>query len=83
MDLAEGHVKALGWFEEEGCGGYGKLSVFNLGTGKGYSVLEMVRAMEKASGKEIKYKIGSRREGGELAERGGGGGGEDGKKDPK
>ncbi|KGL85289.1 UDP-glucose 4-epimerase, partial [Tinamus guttatus] len=34
-----------------------------LGTGTGYSVLQMVRAMEKASGREIKYRITSRREG--------------------
>jgi UDP-glucose 4-epimerase len=36
---------------------------FNLGTGSGYSVLDMVRAMEKATGREIKCKIGPRRPG--------------------
>ena len=36
---------------------------YNLGTGKGYSVLEMVKAMEVSAGKEIPYKIGPRREG--------------------
>lgn len=43
--------------------GYGKLSVFNLGTGKGYSVLEMIEAMKKASGRTIAYEVGPRREG--------------------
>lgn len=43
--------------------GYGKLSVFNLGTGKGYSVLEMIDAMKRASGKPIPYEVGPRREG--------------------
>lgn len=57
-DLARGHVKAVRKLEDkEG------VSIFNLGTGKGYSVLEMVRAMEKASGKEIPYEIKPRREG--------------------
>jgi UDP-glucose 4-epimerase len=37
--------------------------VFNLGTGNGYSVLDMVKAMSKACGHEIKYKIGPRRPG--------------------
>ncbi len=37
--------------------------VYNLGTGTGYSVFDMVKAFEKACGKEIKYKIGPRREG--------------------
>lgn len=57
-DLALGHVKAVRKLEEkEG------VSIYNLGTGKGYSVLEMVRAMEKACGKEIPYEIKPRREG--------------------
>ena len=37
--------------------------VFNLGTGRPYSVLEVIRAFEKASGKELPYRIGPRREG--------------------
>ena len=50
MDLAEGHVSALSYVEkgdntvEES--GYGKLSVFNLGTGIGYSVLDMIEGMK-------------------------------------
>lgn len=57
VDLAIGHVKAL-----ERSGGDGLLAV-NLGTGRGYSVLEMVRAFEKASGRTVAYKIVARRPG--------------------
>uniref|UniRef100_A0A3B5RDM1 UDP-glucose 4-epimerase n=1 Tax=Xiphophorus maculatus TaxID=8083 RepID=A0A3B5RDM1_XIPMA len=58
VDLAKGHIAALKKLKDN-CG----CQVYNLGTGKGYSVLQMVKAMEKASGKEIKYKIAPRREG--------------------
>ncbi len=58
VDLAKGHVKAL----EKLLRGSG-VDIFNLGTGKGYSVLDIVKAFEKASGKKINYVIGSRREG--------------------
>uniref|UniRef100_A0A3P9MX50 UDP-glucose 4-epimerase n=1 Tax=Poecilia reticulata TaxID=8081 RepID=A0A3P9MX50_POERE len=58
VDLAKGHIAALKKLKVN-CG----CQVYNLGTGKGYSVLQMVKAMEKASGKEIKYKIAPRREG--------------------
>ncbi|NWW89318.1 GALE epimerase, partial [Rhynochetos jubatus] len=58
VDLAKGHIAALKKLQEN-CG----CKIYNLGTGTGYSVLQMVRAMEKASGREIKYKITSRREG--------------------
>lgn len=57
-DLAEGHVLALKQFESNT--GY---SVFNLGTGKGYSVLDVVKAYELASGVIIPYKILERRAG--------------------
>jgi len=57
-DLAEGHVAALDYLNREG----GMLTV-NLGTGQGYSVLEMVKAFEKASGRAIPCKIGPRRVG--------------------
>ena len=57
VDLAEGHCKAITWMEAN----VGKCEVFNLGTGKGSSVLQMVKAMEKASGKKIKTIIGPRR----------------------
>lgn len=56
MDLAEGHVAALG-LEEPG------FHALNLGTGKGTSVLELIRAFEKAADKEIPYKISPRRPG--------------------
>ncbi|CAB1101347.1 unnamed protein product [Ectocarpus sp. CCAP 1310/34] len=49
VDLASGHLKALDFLEKKGCGWY----THNLGTGTGYSVLEMVEAMKKASGKDV------------------------------
>ncbi|XP_063693795.1 UDP-glucose 4-epimerase-like isoform X3 [Bolinopsis microptera] len=58
VDLAEGHVKALNKLEES-CG----LKVYNLGTGNGYSVLDIVNAFSKASGKEVPYKLVGRRAG--------------------
>ncbi len=58
LDLAEGHVAALKKLET-GCG----LVTYNLGTGKGYSVLEVIRAFSKACGKEIPYRITDRRPG--------------------
>ncbi len=58
VDLALGHVKALEKLEIKP-----GLVTYNLGTGKGYSVLEMVKAFTKASGKEIPYKIVDRRAG--------------------
>ena len=58
VDLAKGHVKALDKMKKM----QGVLTV-NLGTGKGYSVLDMVRAFEKASGKKVPYKIAPRRPG--------------------
>ena len=58
LDLAEGHLKALEYLDEHS----GVLTV-NLGTGNGYSVLDMLKAFEKASGKEVAYKIVPRRVG--------------------
>ncbi|TFJ83612.1 hypothetical protein NSK_004717 [Nannochloropsis salina CCMP1776] len=58
---AEGHLAALDYAKARGH--HGGCFVFNLGTGKGYSVLEMVTAMEKASGRKINYVIGERRPG--------------------
>lgn len=57
-DLAEGHLKALEKIQSDG-----GLCVYNLGTGKGYSVLEVVQAFEKATGKTIPYEIVGRRSG--------------------
>ena len=59
VDLAKGHVKALEKLDKEHEG----LFIYNLGTGTGYSVLDMVKAFEKATGKEVKYKIAPRRSG--------------------
>lgn len=58
VDLAKGHVLALKKLQEK-CG----LFVVNLGTGKGYSVLDVVHAFERVSGKRILYKILPRRAG--------------------
>ena len=61
MDLVAGHVKALQYLLDErnnpGC------HVWNLGTGRGYSVLEMVKAFESVTGAQIPYKIAARRSG--------------------
>lgn len=58
MDLAEGHLKALKKIES-----ISEVLTVNLGTGKGYSVLDMVKAFEKASGKKVPYQIIERRAG--------------------
>lgn len=59
VDLARGHVKAIDKLLE---GGFG-LHHINLGTGKGYSVYELIRAFSKASGIDIEYKVCPRRPG--------------------
>ncbi len=59
VDLAKGHIKALEKLEKENKGIY----IYNLGTGKGYSVLDMINAFEKSTGKKVKYKITQRRAG--------------------
>jgi UDP-glucose 4-epimerase len=58
MDLARGHLYALEKLAP-GCG----VGVYNLGTGKGYSVLEMIKAFEKACGRKLAYSIKPRRDG--------------------
>ncbi|WP_000327322.1 GDP-mannose 4,6-dehydratase, partial [Bacillus thuringiensis] len=58
VDLANGHVKAL----EKVLSTTG-IDAYNLGTGMGYSVLEMVEAFEKVSGKKVPYRITERRPG--------------------
>ena len=58
VDLAKGHVKALKALEHK-CG----VEVYNLGTGRGYSVLEVVNAFMKATGVNIPYSIQPRRPG--------------------
>ena len=57
VDLARGHIAAI-----EGCREAG-VHVYNLGTGVGYSVLDMIHAFEKACGKKLPYEIGPRRAG--------------------
>ena len=57
-DLAEGHIKALQKLSE-----HPGLVTYNLGTGVGYSVLEIIKSFEKACGRKIPYKIAPRRAG--------------------
>ncbi|MBF1802625.1 UDP-glucose 4-epimerase GalE [Alloalcanivorax profundimaris] len=58
MDLAQGHLAAMDALLEQG-----GLITTNLGTGRGYSVLEMVQAFARASGREVPYRIVERRPG--------------------
>jgi len=58
MDLAEGHLAALDFLTQ-----HAGLHTFNLGTGQGYSVLEMIAAFEAASGKPVPFEIAPRRAG--------------------
>lgn len=58
VDLANGHLKALEKLESNP-----GLVIYNLGTGNGSSVLDMIKAFEKASGKEVPYKLTDRRPG--------------------
>ena len=59
VDLAKGHVAAIQKVEKTEPG----VLIYNLGTGKGYSVLDVIHAFEKACGKEIPYEIKPRRAG--------------------
>ena len=58
VNLAAGHLKALDKLDD-----LPGLVTYNLGTGNGYSVLDMVNAFSKASGREVAYKIVERRPG--------------------
>ncbi len=58
VDLAIGHIKALEILEKNP-----GVVTYNLGTGKGYSVLEVVKAFEEASGQEVPYELTERRPG--------------------
>lgn len=58
MDLAAGHLKAWEKLNEKP-----GVVIYNLGTGKGYSVLDVIKAFEKASGRKIPYRITDRRPG--------------------
>lgn len=63
VDLAKGHVSSLKKLQESESGLY----IYNLGSGKGYSVLELVNTFEKVNGIKVNYKIAPRRAG-DLAE---------------
>lgn len=58
VDLADGHLKAM-----QAKAGQGGVHIYNLGTGHGYSVLEIVQAFEAASGRRVPYRICPRRPG--------------------
>lgn len=62
VDLALGHLKALQRIEQ-----HAGVSIYNLGTGHGYSVLDMVKAFEQASGQAVPFNISPRRAG-DIAE---------------
>ena len=59
VDLALGHIKSLEKLEKNECGVF----IYNLGTGNGYSVLDLVKAFEKQNRIHIDYKIVDRRPG--------------------
>jgi UDP-glucose 4-epimerase len=59
VDLAQAHVAALTWLSSQGQA----CEAFNLGSGQGHSVLEVVKTFEKVSGKELSYTLGPRRPG--------------------
>jgi len=58
MDLASGHLAALRYLQEQR-----RSITANLGTGRGYSVLEVLKAFEQATGKKVPYEIAARRPG--------------------
>ena len=58
VDLARGHVKAMKKFEDKP-----EVRIYNLGTGNGYSVLQVLHAFEKACGKTLPYEVKDRRPG--------------------
>ncbi|MDN5283750.1 MAG: galE [Mucilaginibacter sp.] len=60
VDLAKAHVAALKLLEKDNFNGY---DVFNIGTGKGNTVLEVIHTFERATGVKVNYEIGPRREG--------------------
>ncbi|MCR4739850.1 MAG: UDP-glucose 4-epimerase GalE [Lachnospiraceae bacterium] len=63
VDLARGHVKALDKIEEMKKNGADEVKIYNLGTGNGVSVLDLVHAFEKVIGRELPYEIKPRRAG--------------------
>jgi UDP-glucose 4-epimerase len=63
MDLADGHLAAIDYMQSKKNDSAGGVFTFNLGTGQGISVLEMIQAMSMACGHDIAYKVGPRRPG--------------------
>jgi len=61
VDLADAHVKAIDYLNSQLTTHYPLIT--NIGTGKGYSVLDMIKAFEKASGKKVPYRVVDRRAG--------------------
>jgi UDP-glucose 4-epimerase len=61
MDLADAHVRALGYLDEQPQTNF--YEVFNLGTGMGNSVMEVIQIFEEATGVPINYTFGPRRSG--------------------
>ena len=59
VDVAQAHIQALGYFKKMNC----NYDVFNLGTGRGTTVLDIINSFEKASGQKLNYKLGPRRAG--------------------
>ena len=66
MDLAEAHVAALQWCLDQP-DDHSVIRPFNLGTGKGASVLEVIQGFERATGQKVPYTMGDRREGDVVA----------------
>jgi UDP-glucose 4-epimerase len=68
-DLGDGHLASLKYIQnsQNPKNGYGKCSIFNLGSGHGYSVMELIEGMKKASGRPLPYEFGPRRPG-DIAE---------------
>jgi len=66
MDLAEAHVAALQWCLDQP-DDQSVIRPFNLGTGKGASVLEVIQGFERATGQKVPYTMGDRREGDVVA----------------
>jgi UDP-glucose 4-epimerase len=63
VDLAQGHVAALAKLDQEQAAGNFGCKAYNLGTGTGYSVFDMIKAFNKAVGTELPYKVTDRRAG--------------------
>ena len=63
VDLANAHVKAIDYLNNSQLSTLNSPLIVNLGTGTGYSVIDVVKAFEKASGKEVPYKLCERRAG--------------------